>query len=602
MPTDIAVGVQNILLITFSSINRVICYNMDGQQLWEIETHSLHLPSKISLYQSYFYVLQGQIIYKISAKGAMTKRDIGKKCRSISVGKDTILVTDYFGKPHAIQINKDFWPKMSYNHQLHTPSLKDYIDIEDFYNIKNILPMSTSSILIIYRNKKAQLFTDNEEIINQNNLVLLELPSFYSRINTNRFLVFYREMKGFQYITCPELRKGPLIKVQTDYMKICHIVSNKCLAVTTTENKNEIHILLIKEDKVDIIERISLEHYNVTIAATPINFVVLDGSENKMVFYSTCGEELFQKYLPFYGYPHHIYSDNVYFYVLFKRHSILICYDIYGEMKWQGKLPFLVHPHIAVFQGTVYLPDTQLNRVLLYKYQDQSSCCCLHTKNSYIRNLNVRLKEKENEKAVIGEICLLANGQLVVSDINHDCLLYISNEGDIVSRLSLPSSATDICRWDSNQIGVTLPLQKQLRVIRNLSKTVRSVSLSQPYVRMCKMGECKIVCYCDKPSHLDILAINYYNQVETIKTINIPLPVKSLSIDEKTQKLLIVTRGKAFQYNTRIDGGGHGGARRQSSGSDGSISSSVMVVVVVVVGVMVVVVVVGVMVELSCPC
>eukprot|EP00106_Octopus_bimaculoides_P015738 XP_014783180.1 PREDICTED: uncharacterized protein LOC106878473 [Octopus bimaculoides] len=551
---------------------------MDGQQLWEVETHSLHIPSKISLYQSYFYILQGQIIYRISAKGGVTKRDIGRKCCSISVGKDAILVTDYFGKPYAIQINKDIWPKLSYNHQLHTPSLKDNIYIEDCY-ITNILPMSTSSILIIYENKKAKLFTDNEKIVSQNNLVFLELPSFCCRINANRFLIFYREMKGFQFITCPELRKGPLIKVQIDYRKICHIVSNKCLAVTTTENKNEVHILLINEDRVDITERISLEHYIVTIAATPINFVVIDGSENKMVFYSTCGKELFQKYLPFYGYPHHIYSDNVYFYVLFKRHSILICYDIYGKMKWQWELPFPVHPHIAVFQGTVYVPDTQINRVLLYKYQDQSSGCCLHTKNPYIRNLNIRLKEKENDKKlVIGEICNLENGQVVVSDINHDCLLYISNEGDIVSRLSLPSTATDICRWDSNQIGVTLPLQKQLRVIGNPSKTVRSVSLRQPYVRVCKMDEGEIICYCDKPSHLDILAIKKnYKQVERIHRINIPFFVKSLSIEKETQKLLIVTRGKAFQYNTRIGGGGHGSARRQSSGSDGSISSIEMV-------------------------
>ncbi|CAI9742843.1 Hypothetical predicted protein [Octopus vulgaris] len=558
-PTDIAVGVQNILVITFASINRVICYKLDGRQLWEVETHSLHLPSKISLYQNYFYVLQGQIIYRISVKGGVTRRDIGRKCRSISVGKDTILVTDYCGKPHGIQMNKDFWPKLSYNHQLHTPSLKDYIDIEDCYSITNILPMSTSSILIIYKNKKAKLFTDNGEIINQNNSVFLELPSFCCRINANRFLVFYPEMKGFQYITCPELRKGPLIKVQTGYMKICHIVSNKYLAVTTTENKSEVHILLINEDKVDIAERISLGHHNVSIAATPINFVVVDGNENKMVFYSTCGEELFQKYLPFYGYPHHIYSDNVYFYVLFRRHSILRCYNLYGQMKWQWELPFPVHPHIAVFQGTLYVPDTQLNRVLLYKNNDRSSGCCLPTRNPYIRNLNLRLKEKENDqKLIIGEICNLSNGQLVVSDINHDCLLYISKEGDIVSRLSLPSTATDIFRWDSNHIGVTLPLQKQLRVIGNLSKRVRSVSFRQPYVRMCKMGECEIVCYCDKPSHLDILAINNYNQVEVIKTINIPVFVKSLSIDKKTEKLLIVTRGKAFQYNTRIGGGGHG--------------------------------------------
>ncbi|CAI9743074.1 Hypothetical predicted protein [Octopus vulgaris] len=559
-PTDIAVGAQNKLLVSFSNINRVTCYNVDGQQLFEVDTNSLDIPTHISVYQNHFYVLQGHIIYRISGTGAVTTREIGMKCRHISVGKENIFVTDYFDVLHIIGTNEDFWPRQSYNPQLWTPTLNNYIYIEDCYNVTNILPMSTSSILIFYRNNKAILFTETGEIINQNNSTFLEIPSCFCRMNSKGFLVFYRENKEFQCITCPGLMKGPLMKVHTDYIKLCHVVSNKCLALTTNGNKHEVHILLIKEDKVDIAERISLGHHNVSIAATPINFVVVDGSENKMVFYSTCGEELFQKYLPFYGYPHHIYSDNVYFYVLFRRHSILRCYDLYGEMKWQWELPFPVHPHIAVFQGTLYVPDAQLNRVLLYKYQNRSSGCCLHTKNPYIRNLNLRLKEKENDqKLVIGEICNLANGQLVVSDIKHDCLLYISKEGDIVSRLSLPSTATDICRWDSNHIGVTLPLQKQLRVIGNLSKTVRSISLRQPYVRACKLGECEIVCYCDKPSHLDILAINYYNQVEVIKTINISVFVKSLSIDKKTEKLLIVTREKAFQYNTRIGGGGHGG-------------------------------------------
>ncbi|CAI9743082.1 Hypothetical predicted protein [Octopus vulgaris] len=557
-PSDIAVGAQNKLLVSFSNINRVTCYNVDGQQLFEVDTNSLDIPSHISVYQNHFYVLQGHIIYRISGTGAVRTREIGMKCRHISVGKENIFVTDYFDVLHIIGTNEDFWPRQSYNPQLWTPTLNNYIYIEDCYNITNILPMSTSSILIFYRNNKAILFTETGEIINQNNSTFLEIPSCFCRMNSKGFLVFYRENKEFQCITCPGLMKGPLMKVHTDYFKLCHIVSNKCLAVTTTENKSEVHILLIKEDKVDIIERISLGHYNVSIAATPINFVVVDGSENKMVFYSTSGEELFQKYLPLYGYPHHIYSDNVYFYVLFRRHSILRCYDLYGEMKWQWELPFPVHPHIAVFQGTLYVPDTQLNRVLLYKYQDWSSGCRLPIKNPYIRNLNLRLKVKEkDQKLLIGKICNLSNGQLVVSDIKHDCLLYVSQEGDIVSRLSLPSTATDICRWDSNHIGVTLPLQKQLRVIGNLSKTVRNVSLRQPYVRVCKMGECEIVCYCDKPSHLDILAINYYNQVEVIKTINIPVFVKSLSIENESRKLLIVTRKKAFQYITSTSGGGH---------------------------------------------
>ncbi|CAI9743076.1 Hypothetical predicted protein [Octopus vulgaris] len=88
-PTDIAVGVQNILVITFASINRVICYKLDGQQLWEVETHSLHIPSNISVYQNHFYVLQGHIIYRISGTGAVTTREIGMKCRLFLLAKKT---------------------------------------------------------------------------------------------------------------------------------------------------------------------------------------------------------------------------------------------------------------------------------------------------------------------------------------------------------------------------------------------------------------------------------------------------------------------------------------------------------------------------------
>uniref|UniRef100_A0A0L8HQM5 Uncharacterized protein n=1 Tax=Octopus bimaculoides TaxID=37653 RepID=A0A0L8HQM5_OCTBM len=249
-----------------------------------------------------------------------------------------------------------------------------------------------------------------------------------------------------------------------------------------------------------------------------------------------CGEELFEKYLPFYGYPHHIYSDNVYYYVLFKRQSIVVCYDIYGEIKWQWQLPFPVHPHIAVFQGTVYLPDTQLNRVLLYKYQDWSSGCCLHLKNPYIRNLNLRLKEKENDKLLIAKICHLANGQLVVSDINHDCLLYISNGGDIVSRLSLPSTATDICQWDSNQIGVTLPLEKQLRVIGNLSKTVRSVSLSHPYVQDLTVSDKA------RHIHLDDIPLRFGDK-QSVEINSLVITGNNLIVgyDKKNKNLIIVT-------------------------------------------------------------
>ncbi|XP_029653474.1 uncharacterized protein LOC115226600 [Octopus sinensis] len=91
IPTDIAVGAQNKLLVSFSNINRVTCYNVDGQQLFGVDTNSLDIPSHISVYQNHFYVLQGHIIYRISGTGAVTTREIGMKCRHISVGKKTFL-------------------------------------------------------------------------------------------------------------------------------------------------------------------------------------------------------------------------------------------------------------------------------------------------------------------------------------------------------------------------------------------------------------------------------------------------------------------------------------------------------------------------------
>ncbi|XP_029653450.1 uncharacterized protein LOC115226583 [Octopus sinensis] len=415
IPADITVGVQYQLLISFANINRVVCYNLDGQQIFEVYTHSLDLPTNVTVYQNHFYVLQGHIIYKISGTGGVSQREIGTKCRNISVGTGAIFLTDYFGILRVVKTNKDFWPKLSYSRQLHTPKLNNHIYIEDPCNITNILPMSTSSILITYRNNKAILFTDTGGKIGPNYLNFPFFPSVFCRMNSDRFLVFYREIKRLQYITCPELNKGPLIQVHTDYIKICHIVSNKYLALITDENKTEVHIQLIKEDRVDIKIRISLEHDAVTIAATPINFVIVDVKKHKLVFYSTSGEALFEKYLQFYGCLHHIYSDNVYYYVLFKRESVVKCYNIYGDIKWQWKLPLTVHSHIAVFQGTIYVLDIEFHRVLLYRYHDWSGCC-LPIKNPYIRNVNIRLKGNEYDKILIGKICNLPNGQLVVSD------------------------------------------------------------------------------------------------------------------------------------------------------------------------------------------
>ncbi|XP_036369379.1 uncharacterized protein LOC118767965 isoform X1 [Octopus sinensis] len=547
IPTNIVVGPQYHILVTSANINIISCYDLDGRQLFHVSTQSTDIQIDLTVYQNYFYAIQGNIIYKISSTGAMSQRELKIKARYISVCTNNVLLVDYAGVVHTIRTDRNFWPQFSNHQQECIPCLKNQIYIDDPYNIRKILPMSASSVLIIYEDLKVMLIIDEGQQFRKIFLTFESEPSVFCRVDSNRFLVLFREDRKLQYITCPQLTEGHLIGISSDYSQICHIVSNRCLALTTSENKVEVHILLIKEENVETINRISLEHGDVVIAATPINFVVADKREHRLLFFSSSGEKLFKRLIDFNGYPDYIFADKLYFYVIFRRESMMACYNITGEMKWLLKLPSNFCFDSAVFQGTVYVLDLQLSRVLLHKYHNVSSCYS-NFENPYVRNLDIRLEE--NKKILIAGTYHLSNGQLVVFDINNNCLLYICNEGDIVATLPLPSVATDICQWDCNQIGVTLPLEKQLRLIGNLSKKVRIVALSHPYVKVRKLGEGQIVCYCDKPSHLDIVSIENHNQGKVISTITIPFVLKSLAVENETQNVLIVAKEKVFLYKT----------------------------------------------------
>ncbi|XP_029653466.1 uncharacterized protein LOC115226593 [Octopus sinensis] len=321
-PANIAVGTNDSVLITFANINRIVCYNFEGQQLFQLYSHSLTSPTDLTVYGNFFYVLQGKIIYKISSQ-----REIAIKAQYFSVGTKNIFFSDYFGVGHVVERNKDFWPRLTCSQQKQTPVLNNQIYIDDPYHIKKILPMTSSSVLVTYWNLKAILFTDNGTKIWRKSLTFQFQPTDFCRLDSSSFLVLFKENRKIQYITClvdcPVLNQGPLIDIHAHYIQICHIVSNKFLALTTEENK-EVHILLVKEDKVVIENRISLEHCDVSIAATPINFVVVMKKEHKLVFYSIDCKELFERHLDFNGYPHHIYSNKIYFYVIYSRESIMI--------------------------------------------------------------------------------------------------------------------------------------------------------------------------------------------------------------------------------------------------------------------------------------
>ncbi|XP_029653181.1 uncharacterized protein LOC115226324 [Octopus sinensis] len=565
-PTSIIVGPQNHLLLAFANINKVVCCSLDGRQLFQVYTHSTDIPTSISVFHNYFYVLQGNVIYRISSKGGVSQRKIAIKARYICCVTNAIFLLDFSGIAYTLKTNNNFWPSMTYCQQFHTPTVKNQIHIDDPCEIQNILPVSASSILLLYRSQEAKLLSDNGQVICRSTLTSKYQPSAICRTDSNRFLVLYGEDRKLQYIACPELTEGHFIDIDADYIQICHMVSNKYLALST---EVEAHIVLITENKIDIVDKISLKHEDVIIAATPINFVVADKRENTLVFYTSSGEELFVKRLDFYSSPHHIYTDKFYFYVVFRRESLIVCYNITGESKWKLKLPSTPYFHIDVFQGTVYVVDVIHSRMLLYKYSDWSSCN-IQIKNPYIKNLDIRLEENKNNKILIAKMCWLPSGQFVLSNFDNDHLLYVSKDGDIVSRLSLPSTATDICRWDCNHIGVTLPLEKQLWVIGNLSKRIRTLSLSQPYTSVRKLGEGHIACACDKPSRLDIVSIQSHNQGEITSTINIPF-IKSLVIENETQSVLVVTKKKVFLYKPVT---GKKRRRRNSSSSSCSSSSS----------------------------
>ena len=74
--------------------------------------------------------------------------------------------------------------------------------------------------------------------------------------------------------------------------------------------------------------------------------------------------------------------------------------------------------------------------------------------------------------------------------------------------------------------------------------------LSHHYVQVCKLGEGRILCFCDKLYHLDIVSINKQNQGEIISTVSIPFVIKSLAIENETLNVLIVAKKKIFVYDT----------------------------------------------------
>ncbi|GAB1611330.1 hypothetical protein Ahia01_001420400 [Argonauta hians] len=567
-PCSVAVGPNNIILMSFYDFNRIICYTMAGIRIFEIYNLIPKVPKSMEFINGYFYVVQGDVIYKISPKGTMSQRNIGINSQRFSVTPNKILVSDELDRLHSINISKDFWPRQSNDQHIYAPKYKSEFSIEGLCDdIIGLLSISKSCMLVIYCNMKAVLVTYNDmEICSTTDLKLQLKPSLFCRLDSSTLLVVYD--KKLQKLSCPKLTRGQLIDLSTNYIQMCHMVSNRCLALSNNKS-GRLHILLIEEDSVSIEKTIPLKHYNVIIAATAMNFVVGDNVDHKLLFYSSAGKFLFEKNLGHNNIPHEIFSDNLYCYVLFKKESILRCYNIHGEKKWQFMPPSLKSYHLDIFQGIVCVLDISSKKVLIYNYIDWTGCV-LPTQNPYITNIDITHTEFE-DKVLIGGICHLPNGQLAVLDMRHDCLLYINTTGCLVSTLPLHSTPTDICQWDLNEIGVTLPLKQQLLIIKNTKKDSRIVSLRYPYVQIRRFGKDMMLCFCDRPYRLDIVS----REGKIIFAFkNIPSHIRSIEIDKESLEVLVVTKRNIVRYKTvvcdhdgRVISGGGGGGGSSSSSS-----------------------------------
>ncbi|GAB1597247.1 hypothetical protein Ahia01_000001100 [Argonauta hians] len=72
-PHSVAVGPNNLVLISFFDFSRIICYTTTGLRIFEIYNQIPKIPKSIEFFKGYFYVVQGDVIYKISPKGTLSQ-------------------------------------------------------------------------------------------------------------------------------------------------------------------------------------------------------------------------------------------------------------------------------------------------------------------------------------------------------------------------------------------------------------------------------------------------------------------------------------------------------------------------------------------------
>ncbi|CAI9717522.1 Hypothetical predicted protein [Octopus vulgaris] len=547
--SSIAVGPRKLILVAFSIIPCVTCYNLQGRKLFQFDVPFNDKLIEIVANQKYFYFFENNNIFKVSEFGGISKRIVERTPQKIYLHQNNLVLFSNF--KYQI-ITPNFWPRQTYFSHNQSPRYLTSLDIENARDIRAVIPISRHCFIIIYLENfiKLLILRDEKKIIEHS--LTLESPLIdVSRWAEDKIIVsFGRKFQKISWDNYNLVATNIQATASEIYIQISHIISDKFVCLVDG-HKAQLHIICVTESKIEPIEFINLEHGNVSIAASPLNLMVVDKMDEKLVVFSTDGEQLFQIQLPVIEQPRKVYSDILYFYIISNNNSIKI-YNIFGQLKREWKIPRHFLPVIGVQKGTVTIVDP-INSILhCYKFLCGDGYQVPVKTLKDTTSTDIIYDDQNQIKAIIGSVCLVPNGQLAIAEWGENKLLLCCKKGNINHQLSVPSPITDICRWDCNNLGLTLPLEKQLWIFDYVSNYIRVRSFEQPYVLIHKLDNDRAICYCDKSKCLDIVTIKLTSQQPTRRLAICPSYIRSLHLWHNN--ILALTKSQLLKYNTSFCG------------------------------------------------
>lgn len=543
--SSIAVGPQKFILVAFNDIPCVTCYNLQGQKLFQFDVPFNNKPIEIVANLKYFYFFENNNIFKVSEFGGISQRIVERTPQRIYLHQNNLVLFSNF--KYQI-ITPNFWPRPTYFSHNQSAKYLTSLEIENACDVWAVIPISRHCFIIIYLKNfiKLLILCDGNKII-EHSLTLQSSLIDVCRWAEDKIIVSFG--RKFQKISWDNnnLVATNIQKTTSEiYIQISHIIFDTFVCLVSG-HKAQLHIISVNENKIKLIRFINLTHGNVSIAASPLNLMVVDKMDNKLVVFSTVGEQLFQIQLSVTEWPKRVYSDVLYFYVIFNS-NLIKAYNIFGQLKKAWKIPHHFLPVIGVQKGTVTIVDP-INSILhCYEFLCSDGYQVPVKTLQDTTSTDIVYDDENQTKAIIGSVCLVPNGQLAIAEWGENKLLLCCKKGSINHQLSVPSPITNISRWDCNSLGLTLPLEKQLWIFGYVSNCIRVTSFERPYVLIHKLDNDRAICYCDKSNSLDIVTTKLTSQQLTRRLALCPSPIKSLHLWHNN--ILALTKSQLLQYNT----------------------------------------------------